>query len=81
MNSIGKYKDCFVKVLNVAEAELNENFLFSSVGVWDSLAHLSLISEIEDTFDVMLGTEDILHFGSFENGMRILEKYGISFEA
>jgi acyl carrier protein len=44
---------------------------------WDSVAHLSLISELEEAFDVMLEADDILHYGSYENGKMILEKYGI----
>ena len=43
-----------------------------------SVAHLSLISELEDAFDVMFESNDILHYGSYENGKIILEKYGIS---
>ena len=50
---------------------------FKNVSKWDSVAHLSLISELEDAFDVMFDSEDILHYESYENGKRILEKYGI----
>ncbi len=43
----------------------------------DSAAHLSLISELEDAFDVMFESEDVLHYGSYENGKAILRKYGV----
>ena len=32
---------------------LNEQFTFKDVPQWDSVAHLSLISELEDAFDVI----------------------------
>ena len=45
------------------------------------MTHLTLISELEATFDVLFETEDILHFGGFLNGMKILAGYGVDFDA
>ena len=78
--NLEKYNDCFVKVLDVKREELDENFVFGSVGKWDSLAHLSLIGELEDVFGIMFETDDITHFGGYENGKRILEKYGVEMD-
>lgn len=75
-----KYVEVFEEVFEVDKRVLNEEFNFSNIKKWDSLTHLTLITQLEDTFEIMFETEDILHFGGFENGMRILEKYGISFE-
>ena len=80
MSNSEKYNKVFMDVLGVNEAVLNESFTFKAVPQWDSVAHLSLISELEDAFDVMFESEDILHFGSYENGKKILEKMGISME-
>ena len=79
MDNLKKYNDVFCKVLNVDESLLNENFTFKDVPQWDSVAHLSLISELEDVFDVMFESEDILHYGSYLNGIEILKRYGIQF--
>lgn len=67
-------------IFHVKKEDLNETFLFSTITAWDSLAHMGLISELEDQFDVLLDTQDILHYGSYENGKKILGKYGILFE-
>ena len=75
-----KYIDIFVNIFEVDENELNESFTFQDVDAWDSFTHLTLIGELEATFDVMFDPDDILHFGGFENGMRILSKYGVNFE-
>ncbi len=78
MSNLEKYNKIFMDVLGVKESALNDSFTFKSVPQWDSVAHLSLISELEDAFDVMFESNDILHYGSYENGKIILEKYGIS---
>ena len=79
MTNLEIYNSVFMKVLNVDEKALNETFTFKDVPQWDSVAHLSLISELEDAFDVLFESEDILHYGSYENGKLILEKMGVSF--
>lgn len=79
MTNLEKYNQAFVRVLNAKESQLDENFTFKATPQWDSVAHLSLISELEDAFDVMFESEDILHFGSYLNGKKILEGYGIEF--
>ena len=77
MTNLEQYNKIFMDVLGADETQLNESFTFKDVPQWDSVAHLSLISELEEAFDVMLEADDILHYGSYENGKMILEKYGI----
>ena len=79
MENLKKYNDIFCRVLNVNNSALNEKFTFKDVPQWDSVAHLTLISELEDEFDVLFESEDILHFGSYLNGIEILKRYGIAF--
>ena len=77
MTNLEKYNKVFIDVLSVDETVLNDSFTFKDVPQWDSVAHLSLISELEDAFDIMFDSEDILHYGSYENGKKILSKYGV----
>ncbi len=79
MENLKKYNDVFCRVLNVDESALNEGFTFKDVPQWDSVAHLSLISELEDEFDSLFNSEDILHYGSYLNGIEILKRYGVEF--
>lgn len=81
MNHKEQYIRVFRDLFGVDEAELNESFTFQNVEAWDSMTHLTLISELEATFDVLFETEDILHFGGFLNGMKILAAYGVDFDA
>lgn len=42
---------------------------------------MGLIADLETVFDVMLDTEEILNFGSYENGKKILQSKGVDFNA
>lgn len=80
MSNKDKYVKVFKSVFDTNKIKLGEEFTFKNVDEWDSMAHLTLISELENEFDVMFESEDILHFGGFINGMKILSKYGILFD-
>lgn len=80
MTNREKYQQIFKDVFNAEDTDLNASFTFKNVEKWDSLAHLTLISELEDTFDVMFEPDDVLHFGGYINGMEILKKYGVDFK-
>lgn len=75
--NLSKYDQCFKEVFGVKEEMLNEEFRFGE-GKWNSFAHMELIIKLEDTFDIFLYTEDITHFGNYENGKKILAKHGIN---
>jgi len=77
MTNLEKYEQIFCNTFHVDKERLYDNFTFEAVGEWDSLIHLSLITDIEDTFGVMFEPEDIMHYGSFENGIEILRRYGV----
>ena len=81
MTNLEKYNGIFEDVLGVRREDLNDGFTFADVPQWDSVAHLTLISELEDAFDVMFDSEDILHYGSYENGKAILRRYGVDMDA
>ena len=53
---------------------------YRGVPAWDSLGHMNLIGELEEVFDVMLETPDMLAFSSYEKGKEIMKKYGVVIE-
>ena len=79
MTNADKYAEIFQNIFGADAEQLNNEFSFKNVENWDSLTHLTLISELEDTFDVMFETDDILHFGGYLNGIEILKRYGVEF--
>ena len=40
---------------------------------------MALISALEDAFDIMFDTDDIIDLSSFEKGKEILKKYDVEF--
>lgn len=77
MSNLTKYNTVFTEVFNVSEDRLGADFSSTAVDNWDSIIQLSLVTEIEDAFDIMLDTEDILNFKSYETGKTIVAKYGV----
>ena len=80
MANLEKYREAFIKALELSSDQVNENLKYQGVENWDSVGHMNLIAELEDTFDIMMETEDIIDFSSYEKGMEILGKYGVEFE-
>ena len=42
---------------------------------------MGLVAEIENTFDIMLATDDVIDLSSFSKAKEILGKYGIQFKS
>ncbi|GFI07875.1 hypothetical protein IMSAGC007_00319 [Lachnospiraceae bacterium] len=79
MSNKGKYIKAFVDALEVEES-IVENLQYQAVAAWDSVGHMSLIAAIEDAFDIMMDTDDIIELDSFQKGMQILsENYDVEF--
>ena len=79
MSNLEKYTNAFVESFKVTPEDA-VNLKYQDIKAWDSVGHMGLITIIEDIFDIMLETEDIIGFNSFEKGKEILsEKYEIDF--
>ena len=44
---------------------------------WDSLAHMQLVTDLEDRLDVLIDTDDVIDLSSFDKAIEILAKYGV----
>lgn len=79
MSTLERYNSVFATAFNVDTAVLNDDFSSKSVEKWDSIAQLALVTAMEDEFDIMMDTEDILGFNSYVAGKDIVSKYGVNF--
>ena len=77
MTNKEKYINCFVDALEVS-ADVVEGLEYQGVESWDSVGHLALVAAIEDAFDIMLDTDDIVDLSSFSKGIEILKKYDVA---
>lgn len=76
MTNLEKYKNAFTEGLEIS-AEGVENLIFEGIPEWDSVGHMNLIANIEEAFDIMMETEDIIDFNSFDKGIELLKKYDV----
>ena len=76
MTEIEKYKNCYVEAFDVEIKDV-EKLEYQSIEEWDSVGHMGLMSELEDTFDITLEMDDIIDFSSYTKGIETLEKYGV----
>lgn len=79
MSNIESYNKVFCETMQVGEDQLPE-LKFKESEYWDSVGHMTLIAALEDEFDIMLETEDMMSLTSYVKGKEILaQKYNIQF--
>ena len=78
MTNLDKYNNVFMENLQITEDQL-AGLQYQGVELWDSVGHMSLVAALEDVFDIMIDTDDIIDLSSFEKGKEILAKYGVEF--
>lgn len=75
--SLERYKSTFIKSLSINENNFKDNLEYNEIPEWDSIGHMTLMSELEEEFNISLETEDIVDFSSFKKGIEILSKYDV----
>lgn len=79
MTNLEKYEQAFCESLEITKEQLT-GLEYQQVASWDSVGHMGLVAAIEDAFDIMMDTDDIIDLSSFEKGKEILtSNYGIEF--
>lgn len=77
MTNLEKYRNAFIEGLDLKNTENLGKLVYQEISEWDSVGHMGLISCIEDAFDIMMDTDDIIDFSSYEKGIELLKKYGV----
>ena len=78
MSILEKYKLSFKDSLSLKDEDANENLEYNGVPEWDSIGHMTLMSKLEEEFNISLETDDIVDFSSFKKGIEILKKYNVN---
>lgn len=79
MNNQQKLTKTFVQALGITEEQVSDGLTYNTIKQWDSTAHMILIAELEDAFDVMLDTDDIIDMSSVAKAKEILTRYDVQF--
>ena len=79
MTNEEKYLKAFTDVFRFSEKTARAAS-YRETDEWDSVGHMMLINALEDAFDIMMDTDDIVDLSSFEKGKEILSsRYGVEF--
>ena len=80
MDNKEKYKSIFIESLAIDRSKINENIKYNEIPEWDSIGHMTLMSGLEEGFNIAIETDDIVDFSSFKKGLEILGKHKIEFK-
>lgn len=72
-----KYDNSFSTALSIKKEIISNKLEYNSIPEWDSIGHMSLISELEKNFGISIETDDVIDFSSYEKGKEILKKYKV----
>ena len=79
MTNLEKYDQAFCDSFPV-QAEQLAGLEYQAIPEWDSVGHMTLIAALEDAFDIMMDTDDIIDLSSYEKGKEILsQNYDVEF--
>ena len=70
---------CFVQSLGIPAEQVTDELQYNTIPQWDSVAHMTLIAALEDAFDIMLDTDDIIDMSSVAKAKEILARYEVTF--
>ncbi len=73
-------KKAFCEGLGVNEDAIDWGTLqYRGIEQWDSVAHMQVVAEIEDAFDIMMDIDDVIAMSDFKATKEILQKYDVRF--
>jgi acyl carrier protein len=77
MSNLERLRSAFRTALALPADYDVDGLEYRGIEKWDSLAHLSLVAEIEDAFDVMIDTDEVIDLSSFKKSVEILRQHDV----
>ena len=78
--NLEKLQTAFFKGLNLSSIDQIHAIKLKESQNWDTVGHITLISEIEDAFDLDLEADDMFEIDTFDSAIKVLEsKYNQRF--
>jgi len=74
-----KLQQAFAEALAIDVSLITDSLAYNSIPQWDSTAHMLLIAELENSFQLMLDTDDIIDMSSVAKAREILTRHGVVF--
>lgn len=73
-----KLRAAFAESLGLPMDLIVDDLQYNTTKQWDSVGHMALVAAIEQAFDILLETEDVIGMSSFAKAREILAKYGVN---
>ena len=59
------------------DKDLKKDIKYNTIKEWDSVGHMNMIGELENSFNISMEMDDIIDFSSYKKGIKLLKKYKI----
>lgn len=76
IQNLEKYDKAFTRLFKVKKEDLPA-MKYMGDNKWDSMAHMDLMSDLEEIFDIQISTVDVLDFTDYNKGKIVLGRYGV----
>ena len=70
-----KLRSVFAESLDMPLEQVTGGLSYNTTAQWDSVAHMALIAAIEEAFDILIDTNDVIDMSSFAKAAEIVAKY------
>ena len=70
-----RVKNVFIECLGVLADVVTDELEYASIPQWDSIAHMTVIVGLEDEFNIMIETDDVIDMSSVSKAYEIVTKY------
>ncbi|MBN2895274.1 MAG: acyl carrier protein [Campylobacterales bacterium] len=78
MTPTEKIRTIFAQSLGIDPSRVHDDLRYNTIDEWDSVAHMSLIAALEEGFDIMLDTDEIINMSSLKAAYEILRAHGVA---
>ncbi len=72
------FEELFCSILELDPAQFDDQVSQASVGTWSSLAHINLVTALEEAYGVSFTTQEILAMKSVGNARALLRDKGVA---
>lgn len=79
MTNLSKLQGAFFESMKIDATRVDGPLAYGECPEWDSLAHMALVAALEESFGLMLDTEEIIAMSSVAEIRRILGVHGVEF--
>jgi acyl carrier protein len=79
MTNEQRLREAFADALAIEIGLVVDDLRYNTIKEWDSVAHMTLVAALEEAFDVMLDTDDIIEMSSVARAREILARHDVLF--